>query len=227
MTENIAERWIKGPADKRSRRTRNLIKQVFMALLKEKPIERITVTELCRIADLNRSTFYQYYGDVYMLLEEVEADFLEQVDQAIQEIIEDSTTPPDKITRWVLDYIYQQKELIYLFVFKYKQVEFWEKLDQKILHLFRSKVLQIYVLPANVSNTVFEDTLLFLAAGFYAMYKRWLGEGCQGDIEALADRTTELSLICLDQLLLRKEERAAQREILGAKDGQKTCISGK
>ena len=88
MTENIAERWIKGPADKRSRRTRNLIKQVFMALLKEKPIERITVTELCRIADLNRSTFYQYYGDVYMLLEEVEADFLEQVDQAIQEIIE-------------------------------------------------------------------------------------------------------------------------------------------
>lgn len=217
MTVKNADKVLKETVDKRARRTRGLIKQVFMAQLKEKPIERITVTELCRIADINRSTFYQYYGDVYMLLEEVEADFLEQADQVIEEIIADTVTPPRDITRWVLTYIYEQKELIYLFVFKYKQVEFWEKLDQKILQLFRSKVLQVYVLPPEVSETVFEDTLLFLAAGFYAMYKRWLGEGCQRDMESLADRTTELSLTCLDQLLVHKAEEA----------GQKTCISGK
>lgn len=201
MTEAITDRMTKTSADKRSQRTQRLIKRVFMALLKEKPIEQITVTELCRIADINRSTFYQYYGDIYMLLEEVEADFLEQADLVIQEIIADTVTPPREITRWVLDYIYQQKELLYLFVFKYKQMEFWEKLDHKILHLFRSKVLQVYVQPETVSDAAFEDTLLFLAAGFYAMYKRWLGEGCPGDMEALADRTTELSLACLDQLL--------------------------
>lgn len=204
MTKAAAGHLVKAPADKRSRRTQSLIKQVFLALLKEKPIERITVTELCRIADINRSTFYQYYGDIYILLEEVEADFLEQADQVIQEIIEDTVTPPREITRWVLTYIYQQKELVYLFVFKHKQVEFWEKLDKKILHLFRSKVLQVYELPETVSEAVFADTLLFLAAGFYAMYKRWLGEGCPGDMETLADRTTELSLICLDQLLRYK-----------------------
>ena len=67
MTEAITDRMTKTSADKRSQRTQRLIKRVFMALLKEKPIEQITVTELCRIADINRSTFYQYYGDIYSI----------------------------------------------------------------------------------------------------------------------------------------------------------------
>lgn len=50
-------------------RSRRLINQAFMELLKEKPFEKITVTDIVKRADINRSTFYAHYPDVRGLVE--------------------------------------------------------------------------------------------------------------------------------------------------------------
>ena len=55
--------------DARVQKTRNNIHQVFFKLLKEKPISRITVSEICQQCQINRSTFYKHYADPYDLLE--------------------------------------------------------------------------------------------------------------------------------------------------------------
>ncbi len=52
--------------------TRNKLIQAFCELYKEKPISKITVKELTDRAGYNRSTFYQYFADVYALLEYME-----------------------------------------------------------------------------------------------------------------------------------------------------------
>ena len=44
--------------DVRARYTRKIIKESFYTLLREKPVEKITVKELCEKAEINRSTFY-------------------------------------------------------------------------------------------------------------------------------------------------------------------------
>lgn len=54
-----------------------LIRNSFLALLKEKPMQRITVRELCEKAQINRSTFYSYYLDVYDLLQNIEQELLD------------------------------------------------------------------------------------------------------------------------------------------------------
>ena len=46
-----------------------------MALLKERPLKSITVTELAELADVNRATFYVHFQDVYDMFDQVKEEF--------------------------------------------------------------------------------------------------------------------------------------------------------
>ena len=52
--------------------------EAFWQLYCEKDIHRITVAELCERAGYNRSTFYQYYADVFAVLEMLEEDLISE-----------------------------------------------------------------------------------------------------------------------------------------------------
>ena len=47
------------------------IEKIFLQLIQKKNIEEISVSTICEIAGLNRSTFYANYIDVYDLVEKV------------------------------------------------------------------------------------------------------------------------------------------------------------
>lgn len=66
-------------------RSRRFIRQSFMELLKEKRLEKITVTDIVSRADINRSTFYAHYADVRALVEEIQREFVEQSVSLLQE----------------------------------------------------------------------------------------------------------------------------------------------
>ena len=62
--------------DRRVKYTKKIIKDTFLELLSKKDIKKITVSEICNIADINRATFYRYYLDVHNLLESIEDEFV-------------------------------------------------------------------------------------------------------------------------------------------------------
>ena len=64
--------------------TKSVIRESFLSLLQEKPVEKITVTALCAKADINRSTFYAHYLDVYDLKEKLEQGFFEEISALFQ-----------------------------------------------------------------------------------------------------------------------------------------------
>ena len=55
------------PNNKRSLATEECLNNTLMALLKDKELADISVTELCEAADIDRSTFYAHYEDVLAL----------------------------------------------------------------------------------------------------------------------------------------------------------------
>ena len=64
---------IKSPVeqtDLRVRRTHKLLWEALMAELSERPIEEITVSDICERAMVHRTTFYKHYEDKYALLEQ-------------------------------------------------------------------------------------------------------------------------------------------------------------
>lgn len=69
--------------DARLRYTKMVIKNSFAELLKKKPINKITVKEICEMAEINRATFYKHYLDVYDLLDKIEEEFLGELRESI------------------------------------------------------------------------------------------------------------------------------------------------
>lgn len=60
-----------------------VIKEAFLTLLEEKPINKITVKELCEKADINRATFYTHFSDCFDLLEKIEGDILAEFERSL------------------------------------------------------------------------------------------------------------------------------------------------
>lgn len=69
--------------DARARYTKMVIEEAFLKLLRDKPATKITVTELCLLADINRATFYKHYQDVPDLMEKIESRIFEKLREAL------------------------------------------------------------------------------------------------------------------------------------------------
>ena len=70
--------------DLRTRYTRQVITDAFLQLLRQKPVEGITVKEVCALAQINRSTFYRQYKDCFDLMEQLEQRGLELLEELLQ-----------------------------------------------------------------------------------------------------------------------------------------------
>ncbi|MGT2929237.1 TetR/AcrR family transcriptional regulator [Streptococcus dentasini] len=55
--------------DRRFKRTQKSIYEAFTALFLEKDLTEMTVNDISRLADINRSTFYLHFEDKYALLD--------------------------------------------------------------------------------------------------------------------------------------------------------------
>ena len=59
--------------------TKRMIKDALLELMEHQDLVNISVTAICKTADVHRSTFYKYYNDPAGLLREVEQDFLDRI----------------------------------------------------------------------------------------------------------------------------------------------------
>ena len=65
--------------------TKKAIKETFVALLEERPLNRITVKDIVEACGINRNSFYYHFQDLPALLEEIIA-------QRVQELIDQHPT---------------------------------------------------------------------------------------------------------------------------------------
>jgi AcrR family transcriptional regulator len=72
--------------DARVRYTHMVIKNSFISLLKQTSLNKISVKSICDMAEINRTTFYKYYDDVYSIIEKIETELLEELQRLIGSI---------------------------------------------------------------------------------------------------------------------------------------------
>jgi AcrR family transcriptional regulator len=76
----------KVPKDRRTVRTKMMIRNALSELIEEKGFNEISVTDLTARADINRGTFYLHYADKHDLLEQVENEVLEELQEHTQHV---------------------------------------------------------------------------------------------------------------------------------------------
>lgn len=67
--------------DLRVRRTHKLLQSSLIELVKEKPFDKITVTDICERAMVHRATFYTHFEDKYQLLDDCIGGFFSAFDE--------------------------------------------------------------------------------------------------------------------------------------------------
>jgi len=71
--------------DARVRYTKKVLKEALLSILEQKPINRITVKEVCDKAELNRATFYSHYADCFDLLDSIENDLFREFEASMED----------------------------------------------------------------------------------------------------------------------------------------------
>ncbi len=114
-----------------------VIRESFIALLKEKPIAKITVKEICTGADINRATFYAHYADPYALLHEIEESLIHDVQQYLTENAE---TDDVAMLSKIFQYIRANADMCSVLLSDYSDTYFQRLLRELVEHALGLKL---------------------------------------------------------------------------------------
>ena len=82
-TEKYTKKRPVNENDRRVIKTKQVIRDSFFRLMKDKPMEKITVSDIIRSADINRSTFYFYYDDIFDMIEQINNEIFDYFNKEI------------------------------------------------------------------------------------------------------------------------------------------------
>ena len=163
------------PNNKKRKKSQEQIEKIFLQLIQKKNIDEISVSTICEIANLNRSTFYSNYIDIYDLAEKVKY-------QMAQEFAEFQLSNNSK-----------QNQDGYLTMFKYiKDNQIFFKTYFKLESICPDvPILYNIDLAEKYYNNKFIDYHIeFFRAGLNAIIKKWLNNGCKETPEEINEIIT-------------------------------------
>ena len=176
--------------NRRAQLTRRVFRETLVELLNEKPLGKITVSEICAAAEMNRSTFYAHYTDVDAVAEELRNSFFEQLDTELRD------TAPDDFTEHMkqyLHYVFLNREVILL-------------LMREQPDLFRDRMIGV---SAELSSAALKDApspeedpylrtrLRFLTGGGIYVIEQWLKDPDPLPPDRMAEQLFALSAALL------------------------------
>ena len=89
----IKGRRITMAIDRRIRKTKALLRSGLTDLMKQKPVNKITVKELADYVDINRGTFYLHHKDIFDLLSSIESELM----QELKDVFDNTTLKNNKL----------------------------------------------------------------------------------------------------------------------------------
>ena len=158
--------------NKRRRESVEKIERIFISLLQTREIQEISVSDICKGAQLNRSTFYANYIDIYDLADKIR-DTLETDFNALFKNSSNESGSDDviKIFRHI-----SENQLFYKTYFK---LGYDNKHEAMIYDVNRAE--------QDFNNKHLEYHIEFFKSGFNAIIKMWLAGGCIESPEEMAD----------------------------------------
>ena len=163
------------PNNKKRKKSQEQIEKTFLQLIQKKNIEEISVSTICEIANLNRSTFYANYIDMY--------DLAEKVKQQME----------IEFAQFQLSNNAKQDYNGYLNMFRYiKENQIFFKTYFKLEEISKSFPTQYRVeLAEKYYNNKFIDYHIeFFRAGLNAVIKKWLNNECKETPEEINEIIT-------------------------------------
>ena len=190
-------------SDRRVRYTRMVLKQALLSLMLERPITRITVTEICERAEVNRATFYAHYADPYDLLARIENELFESIRRSIAGGL--SSGSLRRILTDISSSIRENGALCRVIFSEYGDREFLER----VLNIARVESMALWrsIVP-HAGERELERMYAFFSQGSAAVIRGWVLSGMQDAPEEIAAFLERISMGGLAQIAGNPEKSA-------------------
>lgn len=176
--------------DRRVRKTKAVLKESLITLMRTKNISSITVKELCEKSDINRGTFYLHYNDVFHMLEEVEKELFKE----FQEMILSHKIIPNKLqTKPILEdifkFIAQNKDFCMVILCERGDMAFMKKIVSFIYEKSYNDWSSFF---KKEDKLIFDKYYSFILYGAIGLIDDWLQNGLKESPEYMATLTENI-----------------------------------
>ena len=174
--------------DRRVRKTKMQLRQGLARLMQKKSIKEITVKELVDEVDINRSTFYLHYTDIYQMLEKIEEEAMADIREAM-EGCPDDCTEREKIIPFLARFFSimdSNRDLALALLGPNGDMDFVARIETLIASKFLDQ--SSFSLPDNEVSYAYS----FCLSGCVGMIKTWLSRTEHESPEAMAELTYHL-----------------------------------
>ena len=158
--------------NKRRRASVEKIERAFMELLQTRELKNISVTDICSLTGLNRSTFYANFLDVYDLADHIR----KQLEQDFAEVFHHSPDAQEGNGALKMFQHIQENQLFYKTYFK---LGYDESHAAYIYDTARAE--------QDFHNQYIEYHIEFFRHGINAIIKMWLNGGCRETPDEMAE----------------------------------------
>lgn len=171
-------------------RSRELIRNAVCELTKEKAVDKITVSDIVNSANINRSTFYAHYQDIFALYDEIENEILEEM--------------YDLLGKFDYHHFFEEPFPLFLELCKFLELklDYYKTLANssrgdaffdRVKYLFEEYMLAASNTPTEIrSSKSFAARTCFFVGGFINLLKKWFSDEIAMSAEELAKEFSEL-----------------------------------
>ena len=164
--------------------SQRVIQEAFLELSKTQLISKITVTDICRVADVNRTTFYSNYDDISDLVESI----VSELHQKLVSIMSQYDRMDNEEFYVALLTIIRDNAALCLIMPQLSEREFKA---MKIDFSFPIKARNKKTHPDNPKN--FNIAMEYIMWGTGLVIVKWLSRGMNPPVEVLAKQLREIN----------------------------------
>ena len=180
-------------------KTKKAIRDATLLLLSKKHVDDISITELALTAQINRKTFYNYYQNIYQVIDEIEDDIVEKFANAI------------RMTDW-----YNGTELNFHNVFSCVTEAVRENMDyfRPLLNISNTSIVIVKVESTlkergkayfqkylHIDDDLLTMALDYIVSGMLSVFRRWLQNGQALSVHEVTEQVGRMSLAALNSIL--------------------------
>ncbi len=169
-------------------RSKNLIKNALADMLQEKPLDKITVSDIVRKAGINRGTFYAHYADIPDVIHHL-------VDQTFCRL-RDAVTGSSMTMNEVPGVILRQVQLILEddldFYRRIMDSNLSGQLAEQLCHVMLDYLLEHESTFSTVSHDDYVFNIRFCAGALANLYRDWFAGKLPISLDELTEKSVKL-----------------------------------
>ena len=175
--------------DRRIPRTRAQLRHGLALLMEQKSVKEVTVKELTDLVNINRSTFYLHYTDIYHMLESIENELFEDI---LRTIHAHPVSPFNErsfpFIEDIFAILFDNREICAALLGPHGDITFLNRIEEMLSHYCLKALQDAY--PDLMDNLKY--SYAYCVAGCVGLIKDWLPRGCEESPQHMAQLTFRL-----------------------------------